>query len=52
MNKKKYKIVPYDLANDIWIVKKKFLFFWITQPSFGAGTKTKMELLMKQNDTK
>lgn len=42
-----YKIFPYDLANDIWIVKKKYLgFLWIIQPRFGAGSKNKMQSLL------
>lgn len=42
----KYKLSPYDLANDIWIIKKKFLFFWIPLVSAGVGSKKKMENLL------
>ena len=39
--KLQYRIKPYDLVNDIWILQKRVLFFfWV---SMGAGDKAKLE---------
>jgi hypothetical protein len=38
--KQQYRIKPYDLVNDIWILQKRvFLFFWV---SMGAGSQSKL----------
>lgn len=40
---KRYRIKPYDLVNDIWILQERFLlFFW---KSMGAGSKAKVSQL-------
>ena len=38
---KKYRMKPYDLVNDIWILQRRFLLvFWIPM---GVGSKQKIE---------
>ncbi len=37
-----YRLYPYDISNDIWIVQKRYLFFWFVYPEGGAGGKDKM----------
>ena len=40
--KSKYRLKAYDVAADIYLIQKRFLFMWFTCPSFGAGKKEKM----------
>lgn len=43
---KKYKIVPYDIVNDIFLLKKRiFLIFWFT---IGFGKKEKLLKTLKE----
>lgn len=48
----KYRLKAYDLANDIYLVQRKVLFFWVTSAKFGAGSKEKMTHLIRENDEK
>jgi len=35
---KRYRIKPYDLGNDLWVLQeRKWLFFWVCR---GAGKKS------------
>lgn len=49
----KYRIIPYDIVNDIWILQERFLFiFWHT---IGAGRRSEVEFslerLLDSNET-
>jgi len=44
----KYRIKAYDIVNDIYILQRKFWFFWIATGS--AGSKQKLEDWIADNE--
>jgi len=44
----KYKVKPYDVVNDIWIIYERvFFIFW---RNIGVGTREKCEKYVKDNE--
>ena len=40
----KYRIIPYDMINDIWIIQKRIL--WIFWKTIGVGSKHKCQQMV------
>lgn len=41
---KKYRIKEYDIPNDIWIIQRRFLLFWIPQSAITGLEKAKLKV--------
>ena len=49
----KYRLKPYDMKNDLWVIEKKhFWFLWVPYSSAGAGTKALMIKVLKELEAK
>ena len=47
---KKYRIKPYDLVNDIWLIQKRFL--WIFWLSISAGSEGECQIIVDELNNK
>lgn len=43
----KYKLVPVDEVNNVWMLKRKV--WWIFYSFVGVGSKAKLEAFMRDN---